>query len=63
MEKTFDECVGCRDLGKPCQGPSCPNRNVTRFFCDRCGEEITDIYDFEGEEICEDCLKEIFKRK
>ena len=63
MEKTVNECVGCKDLGKPCLGSSCPNREVTRYYCDRCGDEITDIYDVDGEELCEDCLKEMFKRE
>lgn len=63
MQKTVNECVGCRDLGKHCLGSVCPNRNVTKFFCDRCGIEMTDIYDVDGEELCEDCLKEMFKRE
>lgn len=63
MEKTVNECVGCRDLGKACIGSACPNRNVTRFFCDRCEDEITVIYDYYGEELCEDCLKAMFIRE
>lgn len=63
MEKIVNECVGCRDLGKPCMGSACPNRNVTRFFCDRCEDEITVIYDYDGEELCEDCLKAMFIRE
>ena len=63
MEKTFNECVGCRDLGKACIGSACPNRRVTRFFCDRCEDEITVIYDYDGEELCEDCLKAMFIRE
>ena len=63
MEKIVNECVGCRDLGLHCMGSACPNRNVTRFFCDRCQDEITVIYDYDGEELCEDCLKALFKRE
>ena len=63
MEKMFNECVGCTDLGKPCIGLHCPNRNVLRVFCDRCGEELGDIYDVDGEELCEDCLKAMFIRE
>lgn len=62
MEKTFDECVGCTDLGLPCIGSSCPNRNVTRFYCDECGEELTEIYDYNGMELCEDCILKEFRR-
>jgi hypothetical protein len=50
-----DECVDC---GLPCLGNSCPYRNVTRFYCDDCGEE-TMLYEFEDKELCKDC---IFKR-
>ena len=63
MQKTFDECVGCTDIGLHCIGSGCPNKNVTRFFCDRCGDEMSNIYDCEGEELCVDCLKKIFKRR
>ena len=63
MEKVFDECVGCCDLGLHCIGPTCPNRNVTRWFCDKCGEELDAIYDYDGQELCEDCLKDICRRE
>lgn len=52
MRKVFNECVDC-DL--PCIGNQCPNRNVVRHFCDQCGEE-TDLYYYEGEELCIDCI-------
>ena len=56
MRKTESECVGCPpELG--CMGESCPNRNVTRFYCDDCGDEA-ELYHFEGEELCIDCIKE-----
>ena len=65
MERTFNECVGCTDLGLPCIGNYCRNRNVTRFFCDKCDEEISagGIYDYDGQELCEDCLKEMCRRE
>lgn len=33
------------------------------IICDRCGNEITDVCDVDGEELCEDCLKEMFIRE
>lgn len=63
MKKTLNECVGCKDLGLYCMGSCCPNRNVTRFFCDRCDTELDDIYDYDGEELCEDCLLEACRRE
>lgn len=53
MKKVENECVQC---GLPCLGSSCPNRNVTRFYCDNCGEEET-LYEYEGEELCIECIK------
>ena len=53
MKKVENECVQC---GLPCLGSSCPNRNVTRFYCDNCGEEET-LYKYEGEELCIECIK------
>lgn len=52
MVKTENECVDC---GLPCMGDSCPNRKVTRYYCDKCKEEAT-IYHYDGEELCIDCI-------
>lgn len=55
MKKVENECAGCRDVGLTCKGASCPNRNVERFYCDRCGEEEK-LYEYEDEQLCADCL-------
>lgn len=52
MKKKVNECVNC---GLPCLGSSCPNRNVIVICCDECEEE-TDIYRFDDEELCIDCI-------
>ena len=57
MKKIENECVGC-DL--PCLGNSCPNRNVVRFYCDKCGEEAM-LYKYNDEELCQDCLLKEFE--
>jgi formylmethanofuran dehydrogenase subunit E len=33
-------------------------------YCDKCHEEIIDdeIYEVDGEELCEECLKDMFRR-
>ena len=63
MTRYEDRCCGCAVPGYPCLGSSCPNRNVPVPYCDKCGYEIDgDIYDVDGEELCEDCLKEMFRR-
>lgn len=49
-------------------GNSCPNRNVEVVYCDKCGCELDaeyeDIYEANGyEDLCADCLLEIFKKR
>ena len=56
MKTINDECVGCpKEMG--CLGEICPNRNVTRLYCDKCNEE-TDLYYYDGQELCIDCIIE-----
>jgi hypothetical protein len=58
MKKIENECVGCPpEIG--CFGISCPNRNVVRFYCDRCGAEGT-LYHYDSEELCQECLLKEF---
>jgi hypothetical protein len=52
VRKTENECVNC---ALPCIGSSCKYANVTRYYCDYCGDEAT-LYHYEGDEICVDCL-------
>ena len=52
MRETTNECVDC---GKPCDS-SCPYKSVTRFYCDKCGDE-TQLYNFDGQELCIGCIE------
>jgi hypothetical protein len=63
MERIENHCVGCAD-GLGCMGSACPNRNVRVIYCDSCGEEINidDVYEADGDELCEDCLKDRFRK-
>lgn len=55
-----NRCVDCADeLG--CIGRACPNRNVEVHYCDNCGEELDVIYEVDGDELCEECLKDRFR--
>lgn len=60
MKKTENECVNC-PVEKGCIGDVCPNKNVTRFYCDNCGAEDT-LYIHDGEELCQECLLEKFDK-
>lgn len=54
MIKRENECVDC---GLPCLGSSCPNRNVIRIYCDKCGEEGK-VYHYDGEHLCITCVED-----
>ena len=61
MIKCENECVGCpKEMG--CMGDSCPNRNVKHLYCDKCGDDVEELYNFLGEELCEQCLLKTFEK-
>ena len=55
-----DACVGC---GLPCT-TRCEyyGKKSAILVCDHCGCEPDELYKVDGEEVCEDCLKEMFER-
>ena len=63
MLRVENQCCDCATDNYPCIGELCPNRNVPVYYCDECGFEIDgDVYEVDGEELCEDCLKDMFKK-
>lgn len=63
MVRYENHCCDCAVPGYPCRGSACPRVNVPVHYCDQCGEELEEIYDVDGEELCEDCLKDMFRRR
>ena len=57
MKRIENECVDCV---LPCLGPTCPKRNVVRYYCDKCENEDYPLYHYDGQEICAACLLEQF---
>ena len=51
MRETRNECVDC-DLRR-CAG--CPYLEVDVLVCDKCGDEVSELYAFDGDELCESC--------
>ena len=51
-----NECCGCAVPAYPCMGDACPNRHVPHLYCDRCKEEVDTLYEYEGEQVCVDCI-------
>ena len=64
MIKTISECVGCPPhMG--CLYEACPYYEVTILECDECGAELDEgdcLYEYDGEELCKDCLCERFPK-
>jgi len=62
MKKIENQCVGCPPE-RGCMGSACPHRDVEVIYCDCCGCEIGDeLYEVDGEDLCEDCLKDRFRK-
>ena len=54
MKYIDSDCVNC-DL--PCIYHACPHYEVTRYVCDSCKEEDVALYEFDGQELCIECIK------
>ena len=63
MIKIENRCCGCATDSYPCRGSACPLTRVEVHYCDKCDDELDEIYEVDDIELCEDCLKEIFRRK
>lgn len=64
MRTLTDECCDCATESYPCIGSSCSNRNVVRYYCDRCKEEfeLEELYQYFEEEVCAECILKDFKK-
>lgn len=63
MIRYENQCVGCPpEMG--CMGEGCPKRNVPVPYCDECDNELdpNEIYEVDGQMLCEECLKRMFRR-
>ena len=57
-----DECCGCATESYPCMGSACLNRHVLHLYCDKCKEDVDNLYEYEGEQVCVDCILKDFKK-
>lgn len=48
----------CVDCGLPCLGSACRNRNVPVLYCDKCNDDCDNLYHYNGEQWCIECIKE-----
>ena len=57
-------CCDCAAPGYPCRGEYCPLIRVPVRYCDVCGCELDgEYFEVNGEELCEDCLKDMFRKE
>ena len=63
MKRIENECCDCATPAYPCLGNYCPLTHVSHYYCDKCGDEIDldELYKVDNEDICECCLKNMFK--
>ena len=58
MVQYENECVGCPpNMG--CIGSACSYQNVLRYYCDTCKDEVDELYQYDGEQLCLNCLLDI----
>lgn len=57
-----NHCLDCKSMGLPCYGNSCVNRHVPHFYCDKCKQEVDDLYDYDDKQICLDCIVKQLKK-
>lgn len=51
MARTIEnECVGCERC------VNCGRKEVMTYRCDDCGDCDCDLYEYEGEELCGECV-------
>lgn len=63
MRKIENRCCDCATPGYPCRGSACPLVIVEVYYCDECGDELEEIYEVDGDDLCEECLKERFRKE
>ena len=63
MVKFENHCRGCATDGYHCIGSVCKYRRVPVYYCDKCGIDLLDVFESDGDELCEDCLMNKHRRR
>ena len=53
---------GCIDCGLPCLYGACPHYKVVIYECDSCEDETDNLYLFDGQQLCIDCIEHKLER-
>lgn len=64
MVRYENHCCDCATPAYPCRGSSCPLVRVEVHYCDnpKCGGQLDEIFEVDGGEYCEECLKDMFRK-
>lgn len=57
MVQYEDFCVDC-----PQGCINCGRKHTKVLYCDECKQESQELYEYEGQELCEECLLEIIPK-
>lgn len=60
MLKFESNCSGCYDSDSYCIG-ICPHKKVLRLYCDKCNDEVEELYDVDYLQLCESCTLKTLK--
>lgn len=61
MIKRVNNCVDCHtEMG--CMGTICSYLENIELVCDKCNNAVDELYEVDNAELCEDCLKQEFKK-
>lgn len=52
----------CVDCGLPCIYEACPHYKAIRYICDCCDNEVDDLFLFDDQELCIDCITHKLER-
>ena len=53
MVREENDCVGC-----PTYCMHCGAKNAIHMYCDKCGEDVDNLYELSGQQLCLDCVTE-----
>jgi len=53
-----NHCCDCAVPAYPCRGNICELRHVLVYYCDKCKSEAENLWNYDGKELCEDCIRD-----
>ena len=63
MTKIENDCCDCAAPAYPCMGSACSLRHSPHFYCDKCHDDVDELYILENGEYCENCILDMIPKK